>query len=870
MRPLAAAILTLPLAFAIAAAPPPRTKAVAIREWLELGPVLHPLPALHEAASGGFGLAELLADSSFPEIQARPAAGLELAWFSGAPLRWHAVAADKKGIVPLLAPPDVAPGQPAVAWLASYLATDRWQALELELTGTQPRAVWLDGVQPLSAGTFKGEIKLVPGKHLVLVRSVLDPSSKEPWSAGVTLKPKGEATADWTSSLDPRRNLELRDVLDAPQVTSLALSPDGETVAAGVTRVVPGTDAAESWIELVRTDDGAAVASWRGAAGIRQLDWSPDGRWLSYIADVPPGDDKDAKKTASLVLVERESRRPRVLLERIERLGGYRWSPTSRALVTWTTVEAEKDKRGVKRLQGLMDRWAGYRDKQYLHLVTVPDGLHRRLTAGGLTTSASAFSPDGTRLLFTRTLDAPDARPYQKVELWQIELSGFTASKLRDFQWLDDVSFAPDGQRLLVRTQAGEFGDAGVELPAGTLPNSYDGELFVWDPASGSVDPITRGFDPAVMTASWSRQDGRIYLTAEDHDYVRLFRWEPAARTFTPLPAGADVVGDLELADHAPVAVALGSSPWEPASLLAIDLPEGRTRTLWRPGGDALAGVARGEVEPFRFTASSGKTIEGRVYLPPAFDAARRYPAIVYYYGGTSPVGREFGGRYPKEWWAGAGYVVYVLQPSGATGFGQAWSAAHVNDWGKTTSQEIIEGTRKFLETHPYVDPKRVGCIGASYGGFMTMLLATETDLFAAAVSHAGISSLASYWGEGYWGYSYSATATAGSFPWNRRDLYVDQSPLFRADQTRVPILLTHGTADTNVPVGESDQLYVALQLLGKPVEYVQVQGEDHWILDHAKRMVWSSTILAWFERWLKGRPEWWNDLYPTAAKAAK
>ena len=139
----------------------------------------------------------------------------------------------------------------------------------------------------------------------------------------------------------------------------------------------------------------------------------------------------------------------------------------------------------------------------------------------------------------------------------------------------------------------------------------------------------------------------------------------------------------------------------------------------------------------------------------------------------------------------------------------------------------------------------------------------TKTDLFAAGISHAGISAIASYWGEGYWGYSYSAAATANSFPWNRRDIYVDQSPLYSADKITTPLLLLHGASDTNVPPGESFQLYTALKLLGREVEFIEVMDQDHHILNYSKRIVWTKTILAWFDRWLKGQPEWWNELYP-------
>ena len=186
-----------------------------------------------------------------------------------------------------------------------------------------------------------------------------------------------------------------------------------------------------------------------------------------------------------------------------------------------------------------------------------------------------------------------------------------------------------------------------------------------------------------------------------------------------------------------------------------------------------------------------------------------------------------------------------------------------MNTAGQGPAEDIIEGVKKICEEHPYINKEKIGCMGASYGGFMTQYLQTITDIFACAVSHAGISNHTSYWGEGYWGYSYSEVSMANSYPWSHKDLYVNQSPLFNADKIHTPLLLLHGDSDTNVPIIESLQMFTALKLLGREVALVEVKGENHHILDYAKKEKWLATQMAWFQRWLKDDPSWWEVLYP-------
>ena len=103
----------------------------------------------------------------------------------------------------------------------------------------------------------------------------------------------------------------------------------------------------------------------------------------------------------------------------------------------------------------------------------------------------------------------------------------------------------------------------------------------------------------------------------------------------------------------------------------------------------------------------------------------------------------------------------------------------------------------------------------------------------------------------------------ANNYPWSNKELFVDNSPLYMADKIHTPLLFLHGSADTNVPIGESIQMFTALKLLGNDTAFVVVDGENHGIREYAKRRQWMRTISAWFAKYLKEDPAWWNELYP-------
>ena len=654
-----------------------------------------------------------------------------------------------------------------------------------------------------------------------------------------------------TVSEKPTRKIVLDDVIKGKRVTNISLSPAGKYVLITYTDNFGARSSYSTELYNVKTGRRVIIDTDNRK---RQLSWMPKSEQLYYLP-------KEGEQT-NLMTINPETLEETVLVKDIpdERI----MIAPDEKLLFYSKAERETEKTGdVFRLHTLTNRTGGKPSLPFIYCYDRQNRLTRQLTFGSHATYLNDISRDGKNILFSTYEETITERPFRKSSMFLLNIE----TMLIDTLWLDDkfasrAQFSPDCSKILINGAPESFDGIGLNISEGLIANSYDTQLFLMDLKTKKTEPLTKNFNPSVSSASWNMFDGLIYILTTDEDRAPVYTYDIKTKKFTRLHSEEDVINNYQISEQSSVMAYMGVSVSNSSRAYIYDTKTKKTTLIADPYAENLSQLSLGEVKDFNFTNSDGVEIKGYYYLPPDFDPSKKYPLIVNYYGGTTPTERVFESRYPKHVYAALGYVVYVVQPSGAIGFGQEFSALHVNTWGKRSSDDIIEGTEKFVAKNPFIDNKKIGCIGASYGGFMTMHLQTRTDLFAAAVSHAGISSISSYWGEGYWGYSYSSAASANSYPWNNHEMYINQSPLFSADKINTPLLLLHGASDTNVPVGESIQMYTALKILGKTAELVQVKGEDHHILTYEKRLKWNDTIFAWFDRWLKNEPAWWDELY--------
>jgi len=663
----------------------------------------------------------------------------------------------------------------------------------------------------------------------------------------------------------PGTRFTVEEMLKLRRVSDPNLSPDGRQVAFVITDVSLDKNTRTNHIWLVPVAGGEPVAIVRSEKAEDTPRWSPDGKRLAFVST------RDGSSQIWMVDVGPggPAGEPRKITSLATEASGIVWSPDGKWLAFASDVfpacatnacNEEESKKFDKRqsrarvVDHLMFRhWVSWKEGRFSHLFLVPaDGAAapRDVTPGEADVPPFslggpedyAFSPDSRELAFARKTDPMEAISTNS-DLFLLDLATPSAQprKITTNPAADaGPSYSPDGRFIAYRAQH----RPGFEADRW--------QLMLYDRKSGEHRSTTVGFDRSPDSYVWSADSGAIYLTAESDGRGDIFRLQLAGGDPKPiLSSGTN--GELQLSRDGKTLIFSQATLAAPADLFKGTLggAEGLGAiTALTHANPGLAAFKLRKAENVTYEGAGGTKIQAWLVRPPDFKEGQKYPLLYLVHGGPQNAWHDgWTYRWNAEVFASAGYVVFMPNPRGSTGFGQQFTDEISGDWAGKVYDDLMKGA-DVAEALPYVEKGKTGAAGASFGGYMMDWFLGHTTRFKAIVTHAGVYNLTSMYGvtEELWFPEWDLKGT----PWTNPELYARLSPHTYAKNFKTPTLVTHGELDFRVPVGEGLQLFTTLQRLGVPSKMVYLPDEGHWINKPANAALWYREFIAWMDRWVK------------------
>ena len=650
------------------------------------------------------------------------------------------------------------------------------------------------------------------------------------------LSPDGTQVTFISRWIDPEKNMYFSNLWLVPTTggkprrftvgdytdTSPRWSPDGQCIAF----VSDRSDSSQIW--LIPIDGGEATQLTKLEEGsLGALAWSPDGTEIAFSFRAIPAADRKAEREARED--EHRSYPPRVI-----RRAGYREDGTG--------------------YDG-GERW-------HLQTVNVETGDVNQLTSEDYDDHSPAWSPDGKTIAFVsnRSEDADLTPGYQ--DIWLIASDGGAVRRVtKRSGHKQSPVWSPDGR---------EIAYIGHDHPD-EIWGVSDPHLWVVSFESGEARDLTVGLDRpvgdytlsdtsesegAVQPPIWSADGDCLFFHVSDRGSCHLYSVNRNGGELQRLTQGAIDVCTFS-ADRKTTKFALNiGSSIEPGDVYLLPTANGGTSTPMRltdVNHEWKAELALSGAEEIWFDTFDERKIQGWIVKPPDFDPNQKYPLILEIHGGPHT---QYGNAFFHEfqYLAARGYVVLYTNPRGSRGYGQAFAAAIRGDWGDPELCDLMAGV-DYVIAQGYVDPKRLGVTGGSYGGFMTNWAVGHTDRFKAAVTQRSVTNMMSMAGT----CDVQLMGDRTYFPsevWEDPTLYWSLSPLSYVQNISTPLLILHSEGDLRCPIEQGEQLFIALKRLKREVEFVRYppeashdlsrSGPPDLRLDRLKR------IVEWMDRYLQ------------------
>jgi len=668
------------------------------------------------------------------------------------------------------------------------------------------------------------------------------------------------------------RPLEVDDYFAIGQVGDPQISPDGYWIAYTVGTSDLEADESRTRIWMVPAAGGEAVPLTAEDQHSSSPRWSPDGRYLAFLS--ARGGDGDAEARTQLWTLFRGGGEAEQLTDTAQGVEYFAWSPDgSRVLLVLRDPSPEDLEAKAAREEGraydpetrpwvvtrqqFKQDYVGYLERRWNHLYVLDLASReiRQITSGetddycqaylpGCDHSRPAWSPDGRRVAFvSNRTGTPDAN--YNTDIWVVDAAnqdkGAELVQVTRNPGPDGApSWSLDG-KLIAHI-------SNLETGAGLYGTSH---LAVSPSAGGPAKVLTRDLDRNAFQPRFSRRDASIYFLLEDSGEQSLARVSAAGGAVERIIRGSRAVYAFDEGPAGELAATI-SEPQQPAEVFL--LRDGNLKQQSHVNDALMASLRLGAVEEIQFASKDGTPIEAFVVVPPGFRLGKARPGILRIHGGPQAQ-YDYGFHFEAQLYAANGYVVVLPNPRGSTGYGQDFCLAIWQDWGGPDYEDVMAAVDAVI-ARGWVDPQRMAVTGWSYGGMLTNHVITKTDRFKAAATGASAALYVTNFGhdqyQRWWAFELG-------MPWKPEDraIYERMSPFNDVEKVVTPTLILGGEIDWNVPIINSEQLFLALEMLGVPTELVVYPGEYHGIGTPSHVQDLYGRYLEWFDRWvLRGGAE--------------
>jgi dipeptidyl aminopeptidase/acylaminoacyl peptidase len=633
------------------------------------------------------------------------------------------------------------------------------------------------------------------------------------------------------------------------------LSPDGRRVAYVVNRIDREANGyrAAIWVApLDGTEEPRQFTS--GERSDHTPRWSPDGHWLAFVSN---RDGEDEKAHGELYVLPVDGGEERRLTEGKEGVESIAWSPDSGRIAFARRVrdeayeEEDERRRAPRRFSRIFYKldsvgWIGDR-RRHLFVVGLDGSDERQLTDGDCEDDEPAWSPDGSRIVFTSMRgDQWDIELAEALYELEVDAEGSEPRRLtQPDESATMAAFSPDGAHIVYRHEPED----------GTSP--HHGQIAVMQADGSERRIVTASLDrqctpyPLLREPAWD--EGRIAFRVEDGGNVHIYT-VAANGSGEPelLIGGEQSTGLFDLVSGVLVYAATTST--HPHELFAGD-----GERITSVCDEFVAGRELTEAERFTAVSADGTEVDAWLVRPPGLDEGRKYPVLLTIHGG--PFTQYDTGFFDEfQVYAGAGYCVLYSNPRGGSGHSEAWGRAIRGPggdagpgWGTVDYEDLMGVIDTALERFPFLDEDRLGVLGGSYGGYMTSWIVGHTKRFRAALSERAVNQLVSAFGSSdiFWIFQ----RQFGGPMWEHVDEWLSMSPSAYAREIETPLLIVHSESDLRCNVEQGEHLFTMLRLLGKEVEMLRFPAESHELSRSGSpvhRVQRFEAILEWFGRYLQ------------------